>query len=104
MAEYAVVKDNHLSFNGKNYFRGGSEDVELGSYGEKKSPITQTNYLEVQGKIPTAKLKVKEAVEVTIDFEDIGEGAPGQYQCRWCVQRVRQDRLPGPEISKAEVG
>jgi hypothetical protein len=32
MVEYAVVKDNHLSFNGKNYFRGGSEDVELGSY------------------------------------------------------------------------
>ena len=73
MAEYAVVKDNHLSFNGKNYFRGGAEDVELGSYGEKKSPITQANYLEVQGKIPTAKLKVKEAVEVSIDFDKTSE-------------------------------
>jgi hypothetical protein len=64
----AVVKDNHLNFNGKNYFRVGSEDVGLGFYGEKKSPLTQGNYLEVQDHIPTPKLKVKEAVEVDIDF------------------------------------
>ncbi len=69
MAEYAVVKDNHLSFNGKNYFRGGSEDIYLGAYGEKKTPLTQTNYLEVQDGIPAPKLKVKEAVEVKIDFD-----------------------------------
>jgi hypothetical protein len=69
----AVVKDNHLKFNGKNYFRVGSEDVGLGSYGEKKSPLTQGNYLEVQDHIPTPKLKVKEAVEVEIDFSESTE-------------------------------
>jgi hypothetical protein len=67
MSGLAVVKDSHLTYNGKKYFRGGSEDIELGSYGEKKSPITQTNYLEVQGRIPAEKLKVREAVEISID-------------------------------------
>jgi hypothetical protein len=64
----AIVKNNHLHFNGKNYFRGGSEDIKLGSYGEKKSPLTQTNYLEHQSRIPAPKLKVRDATEVDIDF------------------------------------
>src|SRR5258706_5650089 len=57
--EYAIVKDNHLHFNGKDYFRGGSEDVYLGAYGEKKQPITKTNYLEVQDDVPSPKIKVR---------------------------------------------
>src|SRR5262247_694348 len=63
-----VVKSNHLTYGGKQYFRGGSEDVLLGAYGEKKTPITKQNYLEVQGTIPTSKLKVRSATECTIDF------------------------------------
>jgi hypothetical protein len=63
-----VVKSNHLKYGGKLYFRGGAEDVLLGSYGEKKTPLTQQNYLEVQGTIPAAKLKVRRATECTIDF------------------------------------
>lgn len=64
----AVVKNNHLKFNGKNYFRVGSEDVSLGACGEKKSPLTQGNYLEVQDRIPTLKLQVRDAVEIDIDM------------------------------------
>lgn len=70
----AIVKDNHLHFNGENYFRGGSEDVELGSYGEKKKPLTQTNHLEVQARIPAEKLKIKEVAEIEIDFEKSSKG------------------------------
>jgi hypothetical protein len=73
LADYAVVKDNHLNFNGKSYFRGGSEDIYLGAYGEKKQPLTKTNYLEVQDGIPVPKLKVREAVEVKIDFSKTSE-------------------------------
>jgi hypothetical protein len=69
----AIVKNNHLHFNGKNYFRVGSEDVQLGSYGEKKSPITQGNYLEVQSKILGERLKVREAIEVDIDTTKTSE-------------------------------
>lgn len=64
----AVVQENHLKFNGKNYFRVGSEDVSLGAYGEKKSPLTQGNYLEVQDRIPTPKLKIRDAAEIDIDM------------------------------------
>jgi len=63
-----VVKSNHLTFGGKQYFRGGAEDVLLGSFGEKKTPLTKQNYLEVQGTIPASKLKVRSATECTIDF------------------------------------
>jgi hypothetical protein len=63
-----VVKSNHLKYRGKLYFCGGAEDVLLGSYGEKKTPITKQNYLEVQGTIPASKLKVRSATECTIDF------------------------------------
>ena len=73
MAELAIVKDSHLSFNGRSYFRGGSEDIEIGCYGEKKSPITKTNYLEIQDRIPVPKLKIREAAEIKIDFTKTSE-------------------------------
>jgi hypothetical protein len=63
-----VVKSHHLTYGGKQYFCGGAEDVLLGSYGEKKTPFTKQNYLEVQGTIPASKLKVRSATECTIDF------------------------------------
>lgn len=72
-AQQAVIKDNHLKFNGKSYFKAGAESVELGSYGEKKSPLTKANYLEVQGHIPHDKLKVRTATVVDIDFKNSSE-------------------------------
>ena len=35
----ATIKDNHLNFNGVNYFRGHAEEIELGCYGEKRTPL-----------------------------------------------------------------
>lgn len=72
-AQAAVIKDNHLKFNGKSYFKAGAESVELGSYGEKKSPLTKANYLEVQGHVPYDKLKVRTATVVDIDFKQSSE-------------------------------
>jgi hypothetical protein len=63
-----VVKSNHLTWEGKPYFCGGADEVLLGSYGEKKTPLTRQNYLEVQGTIPASKLKVRLADVCTIDF------------------------------------
>jgi len=62
------VTDSHLTFLGKSYFRGGAPEIEIGSYGEKKTPITKTNYLEVQGKVPATKLKIKECVTVDSNY------------------------------------
>jgi hypothetical protein len=72
-AQQAVIKDNHLKFGGKSYFRAGAESVELGSYGEKKTPIAKANYLEVQGHVTRDKLKVRTATIVDIDFKQSTE-------------------------------
>ena len=37
-------------------------------YGEKKTPLTKVNYLEVQGRIPAQSLKIRKATEVKIDI------------------------------------
>lgn len=67
-----VVKNNHLHFNGTNYFRRMSEDVVLGSYGKKKMPLNQINYLEVKNELPKSKFKIKEIAKVDIDFSRSG--------------------------------
>jgi hypothetical protein len=64
----ATVRDNHLLYNGIRYFRANSEEVELGSYGEKRTPLFGANYLEIYKNLPFEKLDVEEAVIVDIDF------------------------------------
>lgn len=63
-----VVKENHLTFGGVAYFRGNAEEVEIGSIGEKRTPITKQNYLEVKDRIPVAKIEVAKSTVVEIDF------------------------------------
>jgi hypothetical protein len=64
----AVVKDSHLTFNGIQYFRASSESLTIGTYGEKRTPITKPNYLEAQADLPAPKLVVTSATIVGIDF------------------------------------
>ncbi len=63
------VKTNHLTFGSVNYFRAGADRVTLGAYGEKKSPVFQGNYLEVQYCLPDKKLdgKISKATIAEID-------------------------------------
>lgn len=68
MAFAAVVHNSHLVFNGVHYFRGHAESVVIGSYGEKRTPLTQQNYLEVQSDLPAERLKVNTVTIVDIDF------------------------------------
>jgi hypothetical protein len=63
----ATVKDNHLNFNGVNYFRGHAEEVELGSYGEKRTPLTKMNYLEIKGRVPVPNMAKATSTIVDID-------------------------------------
>lgn len=67
MPTSAIIKNNHIRFDGKDYFRGGAEDVQIGSYGEKKTPLFKANYLEVQSRLPPDKLRIRQAVDATID-------------------------------------
>lgn len=70
-----VVAENHLTFGGIAYFRGGAENVEIGSIGEKRSPITKQNYLEVKDRIPIAKISMTRATVADIDFTKTSKSA-----------------------------
>ncbi len=63
-----VVKDSHLTYGGVAYFRGHAEEVELGSIGEKRTPLFGMNYLEVKDRIPVAKIGTAKSTKVEIDF------------------------------------
>lgn len=56
-----------FSYSGVRYYRGKAENVKLCSYGEKKTPITQANYLAVQNTVTGANLS-KVAVQIDGPF------------------------------------
>ncbi|WP_224369572.1 hypothetical protein [Hyalangium versicolor] len=74
MGYTVVVHNNHLTFNGIQYFRGGSESVYIGAYGEKKTPLFGQNYLQVQSDLPAAKLVVNSVTTADIDFSKSSAG------------------------------
>lgn len=66
------IRDNHLHFNGVNYFRGHAEEVMLGDVGEKRTPATQTNYLAVQGNVVRKNLQIHSTSVVSLKGVAIG--------------------------------
>jgi hypothetical protein len=71
------IRDNHLHFNGVNYFRGHAEEVLLGDVGEKCTPATQTNYLAVQGGVVRKNLQIHSTSVVTLKGAAIGSADIG---------------------------
>jgi hypothetical protein len=63
-----VMQKNHMKFLGVNYFRAGAPDVVLGAYGEKRTPLTGANRLEVKDSIPIPEGVIAEVTRVKIDF------------------------------------
>ena len=63
-----VVAENHLTFGGVRYFRGGAQTVQFLSIGEKKTPLLGQNRLEVKDGIPVGKLPVAKSGVIEIDF------------------------------------
>jgi len=70
-----VVAENHLTFGGVAYFRGNAEEVEIGSIGEKRTPLTKQNYLEVKDRIPVPNIAVTKSTVVGIDFTKTSKSA-----------------------------
>ena len=70
-----VVKENHLTFGGVTYFRGHAEEIEIGSIGEKRTPLLKQNYLEVKDRIQIPKVNVVKATVVNIDFTKTSKSA-----------------------------
>jgi hypothetical protein len=65
------IKDNYFKApDGNRYFRRNAPAVSVGSYGEKKQPATQANYLEVYSHIIYGLLngKIKRLKSVEVDW------------------------------------
>ena len=71
----AIVKHNRLHFNGKNYFRGNSEEIQLADIGEKRTPVFGMNYLEPKNHVDSRPMKVNASTVVDIDFSRSSETA-----------------------------
>lgn len=65
------ISDSKFVYSGKSYFRGGCEDVNLVSYGEKKTPIGTPNYLYVAGEVAASNLA------------KVDVGVSGPYPIEW---------------------
>jgi hypothetical protein len=66
------IKDNYFKGpDGNRYFRRNALAVTVGSHGEGKTPITEANYLAVEGNIKYVLLdgKIKNSSSVKIDWD-----------------------------------
>jgi hypothetical protein len=50
-AEDVKITDSKFVFNGFAYFRKKSETIDLASFGEKKTPVTEINYLSKEANV-----------------------------------------------------
>jgi hypothetical protein len=67
------LKPNHFTFGGKAYFRANAEDVVPGSIGEKRTPLTKENYLEVKDLIPVNKIDVIRSSVIELDTSTLSK-------------------------------
>lgn len=72
-----VLTNNHFHFNGVNYFTSGSEEVELGSIGEKMTPVFGVNRLSVKGAIPPEHITGVKSTIVEFDEKNSSRNAFG---------------------------
>ncbi|MEM7126607.1 MAG: hypothetical protein AAF702_09795 [Chloroflexota bacterium] len=69
------VAENHLTYGGVAYFRANAEEIRIGSIGEKRTPITKQNYLEVKDQIPAPKIDKVRSTIVEINQKSISKSA-----------------------------
>lgn len=74
MAE-AIIKKDHLSFDGKSYFCVGAEDVQIGAYGLKRKDrfhfprMKKGDHIEIHSIFDFKGLKPRQVVVCDIDYE-----------------------------------
>jgi len=67
------ITDSHMVFEGMRSFRGGASQVLLGDSGRKREPILSVNYLEVQGRVPLPKMKIRKCAIIESDYAGVSE-------------------------------
>lgn len=71
------VAKHYFEYGTVKYFRGKAENVQIGSYGEKKDPIGAIAYLDVQARVKAEHLdgRVHYVTTIDVDWEDEKEAA-----------------------------
>ena len=70
----AVLKNKTFIFNNWNYFTASSEDVKLGSYGEKRVSIVKPSYLCVHRNMNLDGVEVHTVDPISFDFSKTHHG------------------------------
>ena len=96
------IHANHVKLEGVNFFRANASSLRLGSWGEKKQPLTQQNYLLLEGFVPVPKLKLRKGItcEITnsrLSEQDIGltltVPGVGNLSAGAAADQLRTDKL-----------
>lgn len=66
-----------LQVENVRFFTTGASSIELGSWGAKKQPATQANYLMVMDRVPAGKLKIRKSLDIDIDSSTLNEANLG---------------------------
>jgi hypothetical protein len=66
------ITNHYFEFGGLKYFRENAQNVELGSYGEKKDPIGPSSHLDVENRVSRGYLvgRVKFNTRARIAWEE----------------------------------
>ena len=63
----ATLEKNYLRVSGKKYFTTNAENVKIGSYGDKRTPIGKPNYMQVWKDMDVSKLEIEEATVIDLN-------------------------------------
>lgn len=110
------IKRNQFIFNGKCYFRTGSEDMFIGTLGRKQKAIGKPNQVEAQMQLPERKIgKVKVqafafnssksiTIEPNLKIEAIIGGTPSTLKGEMLKTKIEKNELKFLKLSVPLVG
>lgn len=65
----AIARKNSLHYAGNDYYKANASVAGIGAVGEKRTPVTKANFIEVKDRISADKLKIREIGPVKIDSQ-----------------------------------
>ena len=73
MAQAISITEGKFVYNSIGYFSNNADNVVLGTWGKKKSPLGGPHYVQDEGRIPAQHMQVRKATSVTIDFSQTSQ-------------------------------
>ena len=66
MGADATVREDHVHFEGVDYFRGHAAAVQLGDIGERRNPAGSHSHLAVQARLPRDRLLIERVTRIDL--------------------------------------